>query len=94
VVCLLVAGRVPAFRMLIAALWSAFIADPQASHSYTAWLLRCFFSLTPQQEQVVLVDLLQSAGAFKGKPLKAEEEFDLRFADLNAASPTAQEVGN
>jgi sulfonate transport system substrate-binding protein len=52
--------------------------------------------LTPQliAIQQDTVDLLQSAGAFKGKPLKAEEEFDLRFADLNAASPTAREVGN
>jgi sulfonate transport system substrate-binding protein len=40
------------------------------------------------------VDLLQSAGAFKGRPLKADDEFDLRYADLNAASPTAEEVGN
>jgi sulfonate transport system substrate-binding protein len=40
------------------------------------------------------VDLLQSAGAFKGKPLKADEEFDLRFADLSASSKTASEVGN
>jgi sulfonate transport system substrate-binding protein len=40
------------------------------------------------------IDLLQSAGQFKGKTLKAEDEFDLRYADLNAKSPTAAEVGN
>ncbi len=49
------AGRVPARRMLRAAFVSAFITDPQPEHSYTAWLLRWVFSLSPQHEQVVLV---------------------------------------
>ncbi len=40
------------------------------------------------------VDLLQKAGQFKGKILKAEDEFDLRFADLNDKSPTSAEIGN
>jgi sulfonate transport system substrate-binding protein len=52
--------------------------------------------LTPKliATQQDTVDLLQAAGAFKGRPLKADDEFDLRYADLNAASPTAEEVGN
>jgi sulfonate transport system substrate-binding protein len=40
------------------------------------------------------IGLLQKAGQFKGKTLKAEEEFDLRFADLNDKSPTSAEIGN
>ncbi len=40
------------------------------------------------------IDLLQKAGQFKGKTLKAEEEFDLRFAGLNDKSPAAGEAGN
>ncbi|ALM82870.1 ABC transporter substrate-binding protein [Bordetella sp. N] len=34
------------------------------------------------------IDLLQAAGAFAGKKLDARDEFDLRYADLNAESPT------
>jgi sulfonate transport system substrate-binding protein len=37
------------------------------------------------------IDLLQEAGSFSGKQLKAEDEFDLRFADLTAAARTADE---
>lgn len=38
-----------------------------------------------QQETI---DLLQGAGAFGGKDLDARDEFDFRFADLTAESPT------
>jgi sulfonate transport system substrate-binding protein len=37
-----------------------------------------------QQETI---DLLQDAGAFAGKDLKAKDEFDFRFAELTADSP-------
>lgn len=37
------------------------------------------------------IDLLQEAGSFAGKRLKAEDEFDLRFANLTAADRTADE---
>jgi sulfonate transport system substrate-binding protein len=37
------------------------------------------------------IDLLQAAGAFAGKPLLAQDEFDLRFADLGASSPASRE---
>lgn len=47
--------------------------------------------LATQQDTI---DLLQSAGQFKGKPLAAEAEFDLRFADLNEKSPSAKELEN
>ncbi|MBB3458772.1 sulfonate transport system substrate-binding protein [Rhizobium sp. BK313] len=48
--------------------------------------------LIPTQQDTI--DLLQKAGQFKGKTLKAEEEFDLRFADLTDKSQTAAELGN
>ncbi|MGV0834982.1 ABC transporter substrate-binding protein [Mycolicibacterium thermoresistibile] len=38
-----------------------------------------------QQETI---DLLQEAGAFTGRELNARDEFDFRFADLTADSPT------
>jgi sulfonate transport system substrate-binding protein len=37
---------------------------------------------------------LQKAGQFKGKTLKAEDEFDLRFADLTDKSQTTAELGD
>lgn len=40
-----------------------------------------------QQETI---DLLQQAGAFSGKQLSAKDEFDSRFADLNATSTGKQ----
>jgi sulfonate transport system substrate-binding protein len=42
-----------------------------------------------QQETI---DTLQSAGQFQGKTLKADDEFDLRFADVGVEAVTA--VGN
>lgn len=47
--------------------------------------------ITTQQDTI---DLLQKAGQFKGKSLKAEDEFDLRFADLNDKSQTTAELGD
>jgi sulfonate transport system substrate-binding protein len=41
-----------------------------------------------QQETI---DLLQGAGAFPGKELRARDEFDFRFGDLTAASPASDE---
>ncbi|TCR61547.1 ABC transporter substrate-binding protein [Bosea sp. BK604] len=41
-----------------------------------------------QQETI---DVLQAAGSFAGRQLKAEDEFDLRFANLTAADKTANE---
>ena len=43
-----------------------------------------FPGLTPQliAKQQNTIDLLQRAGAFSGKNLRAEDEFDLRFADI------------
>jgi sulfonate transport system substrate-binding protein len=37
-----------------------------------------------QQETI---DLLQDAGAFAGKELKARDEYDFRFADLTPDAP-------
>jgi sulfonate transport system substrate-binding protein len=48
--------------------------------------------LIPTQQDTI--DLLQKAGQFKGKTLKAEDEFDLRFADLSDKSQTAAELGD
>lgn len=46
--------------------------------------------IIPRQQDTI--DLLQSAGNFKGKTLKAEDEFDLRFDGLNEKSRTAAEL--
>ena len=43
--------------------------------------------INTQQETI---DLLQQAGAFSGKELHAKDEFDSRFADLNATSTGKQ----
>lgn len=43
-----------------------------------------------QQETI---DLLQQAGAFAGRELRARDEFDFRFADLTADSPTENRGG-
>jgi sulfonate transport system substrate-binding protein len=48
--------------------------------------------LIPTQQDTI--DLLQKAGQFKGKTLKAEDEFDLRFADLTDKSQTTAELGD
>lgn len=45
--------------------------------------------LVPVQQNTI--DLLQAAGQFKGKALKAEEEFDLRYQDLSDRSPAAND---
>lgn len=37
------------------------------------------------------IELLQAAGAFSGKTLRAEDEFDLRFATLTEKSPTTND---
>ena len=42
--------------------------------------------LLPVQQDTI--DLLQKAGQFKGKTLKAADEFDLRFKDLNESTDT------
>ncbi len=47
--------------------------------------------LATQQDTI---DLLQSAGQFKGKALSAEGEFDPRFADINEKSRSAKELEN
>jgi sulfonate transport system substrate-binding protein len=46
--------------------------------------------IIPRQQDTI--DLLQAAGNFKGKTLKAEEEFDLRFDGLNDKSKTSGEL--
>ena len=45
--------------------------------------------LVPVQQDTT--DLLQAAGQFKGKTLKAEEQFDLRYKDLSDRSPAASD---
>ncbi|MDF2998608.1 MAG: hypothetical protein K0R27_4245 [Xanthobacteraceae bacterium] len=45
--------------------------------------------LVPVQQDTI--DLLQAAGQFKGKTLKAEDEFDLRYKDLTDRSPAAND---
>lgn len=46
--------------------------------------------IIPRQQDTI--DLLQAAGSFKGKKLKAEDEFDLRFDGLNDKSKTSAEL--
>jgi sulfonate transport system substrate-binding protein len=45
---------------------------------------------TPRQQDTI--DILQAAGSFKGKTLKAQDEFDLRFDGLSNKSKTAAEL--
>jgi ABC-type nitrate/sulfonate/bicarbonate transport systems, periplasmic components len=46
--------------------------------------------IIPRQQDTI--DLLQAAGNFQGKELKAEDEFDHRFDGLNDKSKTAAEL--
>ncbi|RVB73273.1 MULTISPECIES: ABC transporter substrate-binding protein [unclassified Mesorhizobium] len=46
--------------------------------------------IIPRQQDTI--DLLQSAGQFKGRVLKAEDEFDLRFDGLSDKSKSATEL--
>jgi sulfonate transport system substrate-binding protein len=46
--------------------------------------------IIPRQQDTI--DLLQAAGNFKGKELKAEDEFDHRFDGLNEKSKSATEL--
>lgn len=46
--------------------------------------------IIPRQQDTI--DLLQAAGNFKGKDLKATDEFDHRFDDLNEKSKSAAEL--
>lgn len=46
--------------------------------------------IIPRQQETI--DILQAAGSFKGKTLKAEDEFDHRFDGLNENSKSAGEL--
>ncbi|WP_271898945.1 ABC transporter substrate-binding protein [Candidatus Phyllobacterium onerii] len=65
------------------------VADSDGSNSRIPGLTAEL--LATQQDTI---DLLQSAGQFKGKALPADGEFDLRFADLNERSRSAKELEN
>lgn len=54
-----------------------------------ATLIPGLAKLVPVQQDTI--DLLQAAGQFKGKTLKAEDEFDLRYQDLSDRSPAAND---
>ena len=45
------------------------------------------------ETQQATIDLLQNAGYFKDKELKAEDQFDFRFAELKAADPVQKDQG-
>jgi len=57
---------------------AALVWDSEGDNTTAAGLKEL---IATQQETI---DLLQAAGQFQGKALNAEEEFDLRFADLGA----------
>ncbi|WP_313592058.1 ABC transporter substrate-binding protein [Agrobacterium cavarae] len=46
--------------------------------------------IIPRQQETI--DILQAAGSFKGKTLKAEDEFDHRFEGLNEKSKSSSEL--